>query len=250
LAHYRSFRDEASREFIGGLGIDTRSDPVYPDLVFKLPLGPAADRKARQPIAIGVGVMEYCGWEYVTVEQRTHSLIYHEYISKITLYIRSLLDQGYVVRLLIGELADLRAVEDIVGKLKERRFRPAALAPPTVEAGQLIAEPIRSLDDVITQIARTDIVVASRYHNVVCALRMARPTISIGYETKNDAVMTKLGLGGFCQRISDLDVTKLQSQTQELLRHISFYEQQTRQYLEQFLCQMAEREELVRLALL
>ncbi len=30
----------------------------------------------------------------------------------------------------------------------------------------------------------TDIIVASRFHNVVCALKLSKPTISIGYEAK------------------------------------------------------------------
>ena len=53
--------------------------------------------------------------------------------------------------------------------------------------------PARTLHDVMQQMADTDIVVATRYHNVVCALRMSKPTISIGYAEKNDALLRRSG---------------------------------------------------------
>ena len=34
-------------------------------------------------------------------------------------------------------------------------------------------------------------VVATRYHNVICALKLGKPTISIGYAAKNDALMAE-----------------------------------------------------------
>ena len=37
LADYRSYRDEASRDYLRELGFQRRSDRVYPDLVFSLP---------------------------------------------------------------------------------------------------------------------------------------------------------------------------------------------------------------------
>ena len=46
--------------------------------------------------------------------------------------------------------------------------------------------------DVIRQIALTDIVVATRYHHVVCALKLSRLTIFIGYADKNDALLADM----------------------------------------------------------
>ena len=37
LADYRSFRDDASRDYLTGIGFQVERDPVYPDLVFSLP---------------------------------------------------------------------------------------------------------------------------------------------------------------------------------------------------------------------
>ena len=47
------------------------------------------------------------------------------------------------------------------------------------------------------QMAETRIVVATRFHNVVCALKMKKPTISIGYASKNDVLLAEMGLAEF-----------------------------------------------------
>jgi polysaccharide pyruvyl transferase WcaK-like protein len=58
--------------------------------------------------------------------------------------------------------------------------------------------------------------VATRYHNVMCALKLEKPTISIGYAAKNVAIMTDAGLGEFCQHTNTLDVDRLIEQFTEL----------------------------------
>ena len=41
---------------------------------------------------------------------------------------------------------------------------------------------------------RAEVVIASRFHNLICALRLARPTVSVGYASKNRHLMQALGL--------------------------------------------------------
>jgi len=60
-------------------------------------------------------------------------------------------------------------------------------------------------------------VVATRYHNVVCALRVGKPTISIGYAVKNDALLAGMGLADYCQSIERLDLALLETQTTRLI---------------------------------
>lgn len=73
-------------------------------------------------------------------------------------------------------------------------------------------EPIASLHELMQQIARTDVVIASRYHNVVCALAMKRPTISLAYASKNDALLLDTGLEAFCHQIESFDPATILSQ--------------------------------------
>ncbi len=46
-AHYRSYRDRVSKDFMASIGLDVRSDPIHPDIAFRLP-APAATRRARR----------------------------------------------------------------------------------------------------------------------------------------------------------------------------------------------------------
>jgi len=170
-----------------------------------------------------IGLMNYNGWR---AGARTGSdpAIYQTYIETMGRFVNSLLDRGYRVRLLTGETVDMRAVRDI-GRIAEAsgyELIDGTLPPPKRQ--QLVTEPINSLHDVMRQISDTDIVVATRFHNVVCALKLARPTISIGYEFKNDAVMTDLGLGEFCQKVDDLDLELLQKHFTELLENREHYQ--------------------------
>ena len=47
----------------------------------------------------------------------------------------------------------------------------------------------------MAQMAAVDTVVATRYHNVICALKLCKPTLSVGYAAKNDAADGGMGLG-------------------------------------------------------
>jgi polysaccharide pyruvyl transferase WcaK-like protein len=239
-AHYRSFRDQVSKDFIASLGINTGNDLVYPDLVFKLPVPAplAMRRRTYGPVTIGVGVMAYHGWQ-----EAQDGNVYKTYLAKIAQFIHSLLQRGHRVRLLIGEDADNKTVNDIGTILAAQGFRLKNSAPPNAEFHQFVAEPIESLHDIMRQIGDTDMVVATRFHNVICALKLSRPTISIGYEAKNEAVMTEMGLADFCQDIEDLDIERLNKQTTELLAQRTFYEHQIRQRLEQLQVRLRQQEE-------
>ena len=61
--------------------------------------------------------------------------------------------------------------------------------------------------------------VATHYHNVVCALMLSKPTISIGYGEKNAVLMADAGLAEYCQSVDSLDVERLIAQFTELERH-------------------------------
>jgi polysaccharide pyruvyl transferase WcaK-like protein len=51
---------------------------------------------------------------------------------------------------------------------------------------------------------------------VMCALKLAKPVISLGYAAKNEAIMADAGLSDFCQHANTLDVDRLISQFSEL----------------------------------
>jgi polysaccharide pyruvyl transferase WcaK-like protein len=208
-AHYRSYRDALSKAFMESIGFDAGDDPIYPDIAFRLPAPASTCQQAPRsgrPLTIGVGVMTYHGWH----NNRTRGAdIYAAYLEKMTEFLVWLLDRGHGVRLLMGDEVDRRAVDDLFRTVRSRR--------PDRAEGSMAFAPAHTLHDVMQQMADTDLVVATRYHNVVCALRMGKPTISIGYAEKNDVLLAEMGLGDYCQHIEDLDLERLKAQTMRLI---------------------------------
>lgn len=187
LAAYRSYRDELSRDAMADLGVDVTRDRVYPDLAFGLPTPDSPTDNGR----IGVGVMAYRGG---TDDRADAERIHRGYVGKLKEFVRGLVDDGRQVRLFTGDRMDVAVAEEILADLPDA---PVSLADAS------------TLDDLLAQMALVDVVVASRYHNVLCALKLGKPTVSIGYAAKNDALMDTMGLGEYCLSIRTFEVDRL-----------------------------------------
>ena len=198
VADYRSYRDMASPEYLRSVGFDTTGDSVYPDLVFSLPdntwaFPPTSSAQSR---TVGLGVIGYYGWRH---DLSSGEPIYQGYLARLKRFVYWLLEQGHSVRLLIGNLGvNQRPVEELIHFVRTEGQADWQ--------DHIIAEMITDVDDLFQQIAKCDIVVANRFHNVVCALMMGRPVVSIGYHEKNDALMAEMGLQSYCQHIEHFSV--------------------------------------------
>lgn len=207
LADFRSYRDTISKEYMRKIGLDVDDDEVFPDLTFALATPPSAPQVEHEgQTTIGVGVMNYRGWGR---DMRDGEEIFAVYIQKMAQFVTWLLDAGYRVRLLTGDTIDGAAVDKLA--------RLVADARPCLPSGRLVTDRANSLGDLMSQMAETQIVVATRFHNIVCALKLAKPTASIGYAQKNDALMAEMGLAPFCQNIEDFSVDRLITQFQGLV---------------------------------
>jgi polysaccharide pyruvyl transferase WcaK-like protein len=200
MAHYRSYRDTQSKEFMDSVGLHTGQDLIFPDIAFKLqaPANPPPKSAGAKRLTVGVGVMSYYGWYGFA---RGGEAIFAAYIKKLAKFVVHLLDNGHDVRLLTGELTDKTAVDALVEEVSHAR--------PDLPSTRMIAEPSFSLRELMLQISAVDIVVATRFHNIVCALKLGRPTISLGYARKNDVLMEEMGLGALCQHVERFDVDSL-----------------------------------------
>ena len=200
LADYRSYRDGFSREYLARIGFDTRGDFVYPDLAFSLrpevPRSPERNGSAR---VVGIGLMDYYGRRSVPEEGED---VYRRYLEKVTAFVGWLLDRDYTVRLLIGDVSyDTRVKRDLTAMLRERN--------PGGSKGKIVDVPISSVEQLVAQLATTDMVVATRFHNILLALMLNKPVVALSYHQKIAALMSGLGLAEYCHDIDEPGVEGL-----------------------------------------
>ncbi|MFD8707919.1 polysaccharide pyruvyl transferase family protein [Kitasatospora sp. NPDC059648] len=195
LAAYRSYRDELSREAMRAMGVDTARDEVHPDLAFSLPAPPAAAVPGGR---VCVGVMDFHGGndDRARAEQ-----IHRRYLDGTTRFVRALAEDGRQVRLLTGDGADAAVVDAII---------------EVVGSPLVTASPAASLAELMEETAAADAVVATRYHNLVCALKAGTPTLALSYAAKSDALMAEMGLGAYCHPAREVDADRLIEQFREL----------------------------------
>ena len=151
--------------------------------------------------------MEYRG----SNDERSHAEeIYTAYTAAMKEFVRWLVDNGRKVRLFVGDTngSDDIVVTEILADVKESR--------PHLDPSWVVAEPTVSFADVMQGMSKCGSVVAIRYHNLVGALRLSKPTISISYSPKHDVLMEEMGLSGFSQPVNTLDVDRLIEQFTEL----------------------------------
>jgi len=187
--------DHHVREHLADHVVDvTRHEGVH-RLVGQLDCGPG------DPQIVGLGVMAYHG----TNDHRSQAADIHAaYLADMKRFARWLVDCGRKIRLTVGDGPDNAIAHEIVADLRAYR--------PDLEPSWAVAEPVASFADLTSAMAPVGLVVATRYHNVICALRLGKPVISLGYSAKNQAVMAGMGLAEFCQVAHTLDVDQLTAQ--------------------------------------
>jgi polysaccharide pyruvyl transferase WcaK-like protein len=197
LAFYRSYRNASSREAMRPRRSRKMLDEVYPDLAFAIPMPAAPPGDMR---LVGVGVMDFYG---SNDERRQASEIHESYVENVKRFILWLVDSGRTVRLFVGDTkgGDSGIADRIIAELHTDR--------PGMPAEQVSSVEVSTFSDVAAALSSVGTVVAARFHNIICALMLGKPTISIGYAAKHDALMADMGLAEFCQSARAIDVDKL-----------------------------------------
>lgn len=200
LATYRSYRDTLSRDAMRAMGVDTARDGVYPDLAFALPAPSASTPSDPQgpPGPVCVGVMDFHGGND---DRARAEEIHRRYLDGTTAFVRALAEDGRPVRLVTGDACDASVVAAILD----------AVDSPLVTAAEA-----SSLADLMKEMAAADTVVATRYHNLVCALKVGTPTLALSYAAKSDALMGRMGLAAYCHPAREVDTGRLLAQFREL----------------------------------
>jgi polysaccharide pyruvyl transferase WcaK-like protein len=197
LAAYVSLRDESSRETLQGDGVEVSAFSVHPDLVWTIPV---TREKLQDPKLVAVGVMAYYGGQ---ADRGRTAEVYASYTKSVAEFTRWLLDSGHDVRLFYGDEVDQPALEKILADVRSSRpgLAPERLTPyyPTTH------------EEVTGLLGPVAAVVATRLHNLMFALKLAKPTIALSYARKIDAMMADLGLGQYCLPAGAIDIEALKA---------------------------------------
>jgi polysaccharide pyruvyl transferase WcaK-like protein len=227
FAHYRSYRDDASKDYLRGIGFSNDADLVYPDVVFGLSPGNFGHgrRLPGKRRVVGLGLKDFT----------TNSLgtdAYRHYLETMATFVSWLQTRGYDVRLLIGDFQyDTSVREELVEIL---RRRGEAVDPPllTVEAAPTVSELLR-------QLGEAEIVISPRYHNLVMSLIQGKPVMALSDHAKLDSLITDFGLAEYRISLEHLSGEELkerfcdlQGNLEQLRLHVTAGVEKYRQALE------------------
>jgi polysaccharide pyruvyl transferase WcaK-like protein len=200
LADFRSYRDSATKQYLTCIGGVTESDRVYPDLAFSIVDEIAPHRtiaRRRRPV-VGLGVMVYQG---KLSSDKGCGSTYNAYLEQLVIFGKWLLERGYDIRLLIGDLSDRPVITQFKSLWKDRSG--------SYDAERILDHPVHCVEDLLAQLEETDVVVATRFHNALLALALNKPVISISFHQKCRSLMQDMDLGEYCQEIHQLDANRL-----------------------------------------
>jgi len=194
LAHHRSYRDEASKQYLQEIGFGTDRDSVYPDVVFGLSKDALVSRvTGRQRRIIGLGIKDYA---------TTRPEEFRQYLDTMATFVLWLQGRGYSVRLLIGDIEyDSPVLGQLLSVLRSRNIPD--------EAPFLIAEPAPTVEELLRQVGEAEAVISARYHNLVMALIQNKPVIALSDHAKLDSLVADFGLPEYLLPLRDLSAEVL-----------------------------------------
>lgn len=207
LADFRSYRDRETKEYLALLGMGVAEDRVYPDLAFSIADGALQNSETARR-AVGLGLMQYHG--KLSSDEPNNST-YSQHLDQLVIFARWLLERGYDVRLITGDMADRSVIEEFKVLLKERLS--------VDDSQRVIDEPIDSFEALLNQLAQIDLVVATRFHNILWSLALNKPVIAIAFHQKCTSLMDDMGLAEYCQDIRHLNADQLMKQFLQLENH-------------------------------
>ena len=196
-AEHRSFRDEESRTALLRMGGAAPGDLVGADLVF-----------AREPVAgpervdggrprVGIGVM---GFPWLDLDS-PGAIAADAYVDALVSTIASLVSGGDDVLIFGGDTADDPVVEVTSARARARLDDDGR--------SHVLVSEARSLEDQLSELATTDVVVSSRFHNVVATFLAERPVVAVADRAKVRRLMASAGLQDYVVEAATLTAAEL-----------------------------------------
>lgn len=213
LAGYASFRDAASKQLIEG-GRRRDFGAVYPDLAHGLVLqAPSASRAAgREPPkrpTVGINPMPVYDRRYWHDPDDSQ---YRHYVERLAMFASMLLRDDYGVFFFPTQARDEHVIEDILEAL-DPDLRRSIDSKTLVRAGKTVA----TLMDVY---ASADLIVATRFHGVLLALRAGLPVLGICYFRKTRDLLREVGQENCAVELETFTALDLYARLQALERDV------------------------------
>jgi polysaccharide pyruvyl transferase WcaK-like protein len=197
LVDYRSYRDAISSRLMESMGVKG-SHPVFPDLVYSLQLPtPRQAPKGAARVVVGTNPVPFFDGRYWPTPDPPR---YQDYVNKFARFAEWLDKSGHAVLFYPTQVrADVLTIGDI------RQAMNGAGDSPNVLPGR----PIQSLEDLVSEISRADLVVANRYHGILIPLMMNKPVLAVAYHPKSRALLEQVGQGDYVLDIADFTTEDL-----------------------------------------
>lgn len=194
---YRSYRDAVSSELVTSIGV-TGPNPVFPDLAYSLKLPvPRPVPEQGKAVVIGINPVPYCDIRYWPTPDAAR---YKEYIEKLAHFTQWLDQNGYSTLFFPTQArADVLTIDDIRASLNGTAHSPRIL----------LGSSLQTIDDLVSEIAKADIIVANRYHGILLSLALNKPVLGVAYHAKSRALLEQTGQRDFVVDIADFSVEDL-----------------------------------------
>ncbi len=206
-ARYVSFRDQGSAKL---LGYDQHDVRVYPDLAFALhgPTDkddPVVKETNQLVIAINPMAVHAKGYWYKEDADK-----YAAYVNKLGAYVRGLAASGQPFILIANQPRDERVIRDVIAAAAGLGT-PSDLLEQSFRQSHTVADYMRILGE-------ADLVVATRFHATVLALRVGKPVIGLCYYRKAAELLLEFGQDDYVLDIDSFTTAELEAKTR-LLRN-------------------------------
>jgi len=137
---------------------------------------------------------------------RSADAAFEHYIDGLVQVGRQLVEAGFLIRVIAGEDSDAITAGRYVDLLRAHARDAESVSLHTA----------RTFQDICSAVSDADVVIASRFHNLVAGLKMGVPCLSLGYSPRHDELLGEHGLGLQCHSMSTFDAGLVVAQALEL----------------------------------
>lgn len=197
MVNYRSYRDAISSRLMESLGIKG-DHPVFPDLVYSFQLpAPNQATKEEQRVIVGTNPVPFFDGRYWPTSDPAR---YNEYVKKLATFAEWLdKSQHSVLFFPTQTRADALTINDIRQSMNGSGH----------SASMLAGREIKTIEDLVSEISRADLIVANRYHGILISLMMNKPVLGIAYHEKSRALLAQVGQGEYVLDIANFKSEEL-----------------------------------------